>query len=347
MTFLPDSATAQVNDLIFGRWKSRVLYAGVSLGIFDAVKQTGPATAAGVCGPLRLDARNGYRLLRGLANIGLLKEGPGGEQDALFSLTNLGECLCAGHPSNLRDVSLLQDGPEHSHIWDHLPAMVREGWQNAFRHEYGATAFEYADSHPEYSRVFDAAMASYSAQQAAAAVEALADFDFAGISQVCDVGGGRGTLLQALVRAQPHLQGLVLERPAVIAQARGPAAGENWRYQAGDMFQEVPGADLYLLKLILHDWDDNQCIGLLQNLRRAALDSGRSRAQVLILEFVIPPHDQPHFSKLYDLHMMCWGQGRERSVPQYRELLRAAGWSMGRMRPMPTVEMAVLEAGLS
>ena len=159
MTFKPDMAVNQVNDLIFGRWKSRVLYTGVALGVFDLLR-SGARNSPDICSQLKLDSRNGYRLLRGLANIGLLAESEGGERGALFTLTPAGECLCAGHPSNLRDVTLLQDGPEHTAIWKHLPAMVREGWQNAFRHEYGATAFEYADTHPEYSRIFDAAMAS-------------------------------------------------------------------------------------------------------------------------------------------------------------------------------------------
>lgn len=345
MTDNPRRDIEAVNELIFGRWKSRILYTGVLLGVFDALRQASKSAWQLSC-ELSLNERNTYRLLRSLAGIGLLAESAGGQAAAQFALTGTGECLCTGHPSNLRDVSLLQDGAEHTAIWKHLPDMVREGWQNAFRREYGASAFEYADTHEEYSRVFDAAMASYSAQQAAAAVEALADFDFTGVEQVCDVGGGRGTLLQTLLEARPQLRGVVLERPAVIAQSR---AGEErgWRYQAGDMFEAVPGADLYLLKLILHDWDDEQCVALLQTIRRAALDSDRAGARLLLLEFVITPPDVPHFSKLYDIHMMCWGQGRERSAEHYRELLRRAGWTMGRLRPMPAVEMGMIEAALA
>ena len=101
MTYKPDTAVNQVNDLIFGRWKSRVLYAGVSLGVFDLLK-AGAHNSLDICRELKLDARNGYRLLRGLANIGLLTESEGGERAAMFALTATGECLCAGHPSNLQ-----------------------------------------------------------------------------------------------------------------------------------------------------------------------------------------------------------------------------------------------------
>jgi hypothetical protein len=226
--------------------------------------------------------------------------------------------------------------------------MVREGRQNGFRREFGATAFEYADGHPEYSRTFDAAMASYSAQQADAAVEALSDFDFSPVEIVCDVGGGRGTLMEALLHAYPRPRGIVLERPAVIHSAGmhedGGAAPGNWSYCAGDMFQAVPAADLYLLKLILHDWDDAQCVRILDSIRRAVGASGRKGARLLVLEFVITPPDEPHFSKLYDIHMMCWGDGRERSLQEYERLLQQAGWEMSKFRALPKVEMAIIEA---
>ena len=336
-----------VNDLIFGRWKSRILYTGVALGIFDelaAGKASGGATADELAAQLQINPGAGYRLLRALASIGLLDELPG----ARFRLTSQGRLLCAGHPSNLRAVALLQDGPEHLVIWKHLPEMIRAGWQNGFRKEFGRTAFEHADANPAYSAVFDSAMASYSAQQAAAAVEALGDFDFAGVQSVVDVGGGRGTLLDALLRAHPALRGVVLERPSVIAAAANANAGATrqgrWSHQAGDMFQSVPPAELYLLKLILHDWNDEHCVRLLENIRRAAMESGRTGARLVILEFVITAPDVPHFSKLYDIHMMCWGEGRERSIPEYEALLRRAGWELGKFRPMPLVEMGIIEA---
>jgi hypothetical protein len=363
MSMSLDSPVDPVNDLIFGPWRARVLYAGVCLGIFDVLKR-GPLACSEICCELKLNGRNGYRLLRALATIGLLRELPAeqafGERLAadyvnddgarFFTLTEAGECLCAGHPSGLRELALLQQGPEHTAIWRHLPDMIRDGWQNGFRREYGATAFEYADAHLDYSRIFDAAMASYSAQQATAAVEALRDFDFSGVETVCDVGGGRGTLLETLLQAHPQFRGIVLERSSVIENAAASehriCAPGNWSYQRGDMFQSVPSADLYLLKLILHDWDDEQSVRILENLRGAACEHARNRSRLLILEFVIRPPDVPHFSKLYDIHMMCWGDGRERSLPEYERLLRRAGWEFSKFRALPNVEMGIIEAQL-
>ena len=351
MSAPPDRPVDQVNQLIFGRWKSQLLYAAVRLRVFDAL-HSGPRTCSAVCAEMKLDLGNGYRLLRALACIGLLQETADASADATrtFALTEAGACLRTGHPSGLREVVLLQEGPEHTAIWKHLPRMVREGWQNGFRREFGVTAFEYADSHPEYSAVFDAAMASYSVQQAAAAVEALRDFDFSGVETVCDVGGGQGKLIEVLLQAHPQLRGMVLERPAVVHGApksddRAAPPGA-WSYCAGDMFQSVPCADLYLLKLILHDWDDDECVRILANIRDAARASGRSGARLLILEFVITPPEQPHFSKLYDIHMMCWGEGRERSLQEYEELLQRAGWQVSKFRELPAVEMGIIEARL-
>ncbi|MSO20130.1 MAG: hydroxyneurosporene methyltransferase [Acidobacteria bacterium] len=357
-----------VNELIFGRWKSRILYAGVALGLFDALQASGKSFAE-LASELKLDARMVYRLLRALASIGLLEERPKDKptdkkdkDETEFFLNAEGLLLCKGHPANLRDVALLQDSPEHTAIWNYLPEMVREGWQNAFRREFGGTAFAYADGNPAYSRVFDAAMASYSAQQTTAAVAALGDFDFTSIQSICDIGGGRGTLLRGLLReklrVQPHLRGTVLERPAVIAQA-GPSnpteprepgdvdLNQRCTFIAGDMFAGVPPADLYLLKLILHDWDDAQCVQILGNVRRAALEYGRTSARLLIFEYVIPGPEVAHFSKLYDIHMMCWGDGQERSVKQYGELLGQAGWKLQGFRALPAVEMGIVEARLA
>ena len=99
---------------------------------------------------------------------------------------------------------------------------------------------------------------------------------------------------------------------------------DRCRYVGGDMFEAVPSADAYSLKMILHDWNDSECVEILSNVRKAA--SGR--AQVFIVEHVVPEHDVPHFSKLFDIHMMCWGTGQERTEAQYESLLERAGWTL-------------------
>lgn len=139
------------------------------------------------------------------------------------------------------------------------------------------------------------------------------------------MGGGQGYLLCHFLLRYPHLQGMVLERASVIEDRRAFWAeklgiNDRCRYVAGDMFVDVPTADAYILKMILHDWNDEECIQILQVIQRRAAPGGR----VFIAEHVVPDRETPHFSKLFDIHMMVWGSGRERTIEEYEALLRSA-----------------------
>lgn len=319
---MSDDPQQHVAELIFGKWKSRVLYAGVKLGVMEALAG-GPKAASALAGELALDAAMAYRLLRAMASIGLLRE----EEGRLFALTEEGRCLLAAHPRSLRSVALLQEGPEHSAIWKHLPEIVRHGQPHGFFREYGHSAFDHVAQDSEYARLFDSAMNSYSASHTQPVLAALHDFDFSGVRTVCDIGGGYGYLLCGLLREQPHLQGVVLERAGILAdpsllEANRAGLAERCQYVAGNMFEQVPAADLYLLKLILHDWPDADGVRILASARRATTSQGR----VLVIEHIVPGPGTPHFAKLYDIHMMCWGPGRERTAEEYAALLEEAGW---------------------
>lgn len=161
---------------------------------------------------------------------------------------------------------------------------------------------------------------------------------------MCDVGGGRGHLLCHLLRRYPHLTGTVLERPRAIdpAQAHWPQTlqvADRCEFVAGDMFIDVPTADAYTMKMILHDWDDGECVQILRNLRRRAPPTGR----VFIIEHVITDAGTSDYAALFDIHMMCWGTGRERTVLEYRELLEASGWTLTATWFPPGGEIGVIE----
>ncbi len=193
--------------------------------------------------------------------------------------------------------------------------------------EYGATAFEHAARESSYAKAFDAGMSSQSNLQTAWTIEALRDCDFSSIARLCDVGGGRGHLLGHLLVRYPHLRGTVLERPGVVDQkqvlwAEKLRLGDRCRYVTGDMFVDAPAADAYAMKMILHDWNDDECVQILRNLHRSAARAGR----VFIIEHVIPDRGTPDYAAMFDMHMMCWGGGRERTVQEYRALLQASGW---------------------
>ena len=309
-------------DLIAGRWRSQAIYAGVRLGIFDVVTRE-PTTANETARKLGLDPAMTYRLMRALGSIGVLRE----HAERAFSLTDMGQLLRSDDPQSLRGVVLLREGPEHYAVWKHLSAIVRDGRQNGFEREFGVPAFEHAAREPAYAAAFDEGMNSYSRVQTAWVMEALRDDDFKSAKHVCDIGGGHGHLLCHLLIRYPHLTGTVVERPAVLAQPHVPWAqqlgvADRCRYVGADMFAEVPAADVYLLKMILHNWSDDECLQIL----RVAHQSASAQGRVFVIEHVIPALATPHIAKLFDLHMMTWGTGRERSEDEYAALLRVAGW---------------------
>jgi hypothetical protein len=232
------------------------------------------------------------------------------------------------HPQTLAGITLLEEGPEHYQIWKHLPAMIKEGRQNAFIREYGYGAFEYAEKNSEYSQAFNQAMSSYSSIYTQWVLEAFDKYDFSNIHHLCDIGGGHGHMLAHLLLKYPHMKGTVLELGSVIGNkellwAGKMGVGDLCQYTNGDMFREAPAADAYTMKLILHDWNDEECIKILSNI----YDGSPNGARVFIVEHLVPDHKTQHFSKLFDIHMMCWGSGRERTVEEYSALLHQSGWS--------------------
>jgi len=244
-------------------------------------------------------------------------------------------------------MAMLEGGPEHWAIWKHVPAMIRGGRQNAFLREYGEMAFDHARANPDgYGAVFGRAMSGFSAIQSAWVLGALRDYDFSSVATWCDVGGGHGHLMCSLLAAYPHLSGTVLDLPEVIGETGQLWAGrfgleERCQYLAGDMFKEVPSdADVYSLKMILHDWNNGECRQILQMIRRRAKPGGR----IFVIEHVVPGPSESHFSKLFDIHMMCWGSGQERTEEEYASLLEASGWRFVACHYPWHANMGVVEA---
>src|SRR6516162_1414460 len=291
----------QVMDLIFGRWRSQILSVGTELGVFDRLEKRTAKTAKTLADELGADPTLLYRLLRAQAAIGLLEE----DSSRGFVLTDKGELLRSDHPQSLKPMARLEEGPQHYALWKHLPAMVRDGKQNAFVREFGCMAFQHAQENQDYAERFKQAMTSYSAVQSTWVLEALRGYDLSRIRTFCDVAGGYGHLMCALLEANPDMRGIVLELASVVkdtAELWATRLGlqQRCKYVAGDMFDAVPKADAYSLKMILHDWNDQECIEILSNIRKAANEPAR----VLIVEHIVPKHDVPHFAKLFDIHMM-------------------------------------------
>ena len=316
-------AQEELLDLFYGRWRSQTLYSGVRLGVFEVVGAE-PKSAQEIARNLELDPKLTYRLLRALRALGVLAE----HDERAFSVSATGELLRGDHPQSMRDAFLLREGPEHTAIWKHLPAILRDGTQTGFIREFGTSAFAYAARVPSYGEAFNAGMSSQSNLQTTWTIEALRGCDLSLARHLCDVGGGHGHLLAHLLIRYPHLTGTVFDTPSVIDHRRNDWAdrlqvGHRCTYIAGDMFVDVPHADVYTLKMILHDWDDEECAQILRNLARCTASRGR----LFIIEHVIPDGGTPDYAALYDMHMMCWGTGRERTDHEYRALLMTSGWT--------------------
>ena len=331
---------AKAVELIFGRWRSQILHAAVKLGVFDAISNTSK-NAPTAAGELSLDPDMLYRLMRALGSLGLVTE----DDSRSFSLTPVGEMFCKDNPHTLRAMTLLEEGPEHYAVWKHLPALIKEGKQNGFVREFGQGCFEYAAKNPSYGTIFNEAMSSFSFMDNMLVLEALDSYDFSRFSYLCDVAGGHGYTLCNLLAQHRHLRGTVLELPNVISAKEKLWAGklgvaDRCSYVSGDMFEAVPSADAYMLKRVLHDWDDAECLQILSTIHRSA----PKQATVFIMEQVIPGPETPHFSKLFDIHMLVWGTGLERTVEQYAELLQRSGWSYRHTWHPRSRQIGVIEA---
>lgn len=311
-----------VLTLLIGRWCSQTLFTGVQLGVFEAVGRS-RKTAETVAGQLELKPSMTYRLLRALASLGLLTE----DEDRSFSLTAEGEFLLQDHPQSLRPLVLLEEGPEHYAVWKHLSDIVREGGRDGFQREYGRRIFEYACDEADYHAVFNQAMSGFSAGETEIILGLVAEDGLADVEHLCDVGGGHGYLLTRLLQQYEHLRGTVFDLPEVVAgshphRAVSEDVSARCTYAGGNMFEEIPAADGYCFKHILHDWKDDECVQILSNARRATAAGARA----FVAEYVVPDHRTPHFSKLFDLHMACVSGGRERTEAEYTELFRRSGW---------------------
>jgi DNA-binding transcriptional ArsR family regulator len=274
------------------------------------------------------------RLLRALVGLEVLAL----DDDGRFAATPRSRALEAGPGSIGALAELIAELSWRA--WGALGHSVATG-EPAFRHEYGQGMFDHLAGAPEAARVFQSWMTEQSNLQEAALLEAI---DLAGVGRLIDVGGGRGTLLAALLRANPDLRGALYDRPEVAATAEALAAPDiAHRAEAigGDFFASVPeGADRYVLKLVIHDWDDERAITILEAVRRAIPAGGR----LLLIEHPLPEGDGYGHAVWLDINMLVMTDGgRERTVAEYRDLLARAGFALTRVIPTRG-PIAVIEA---
>lgn len=321
-----DERIAQAEELIGtdALWRGQILYAGAELGLFSLL-DTDPMSASDIARELELDQDRTYRLLRAMSHFGVLKE----DDDRRFALTSLGELFKDDHPHSVQSDLLFNRSPEWLRSMLHLPSVVAEGGPPGFVREFGVGFFEYAASNPDFASTYNELMELASRDHPEHFLDSLEGYDFSQFSVVCDVGGGRGHFLCHLLEAIPNIEGVVFDRPSVVAendQRWAPELGvaNRCRYVGGDMFEDVPEADCYLLKWILHNWTDEDCYRILSTIHDAAPADGR----LFVLETIVPGPSKSHHAKRLDVSMMTQVGGRERTREEYSTLFERSGWRL-------------------
>jgi len=334
MTQAEESPATQLLHLLDGFRVAQAIHVAAVLGLADLLED-GPLSSQDLAAATDTKAQPLYRLLRALAALGVFREEP----DHRFVLTPVGGCLRMTGPHALGPVAVQDLQPEMWEAWGHLLQSVRTG-QNAFRHAHGRDVWEYRARHPEASAVFDRSMVARSERDSEAV---LAAYDFSRFGTVVDVGGGKGAFLAALLVKHRALEATLFDQAHVVAGALAflQAAGVEARCQivSGSFFETVPnGGDAYVLKMVIHDWTDNEAVSILQACRSAM----SSDARLLLIEHVVGAPNDGLPAEFFDLQMLVGAGGQERTRDEFVELLDAAGFRL--VGVTHAGEMSVIEA---
>lgn len=318
--------------------QTRSLALVVEFGIADRIQATA-VTAADLARELDLNPDALYRVLRMLAAQGIFRE----DDDGRFHATPMSQVLTRDAEDSLASLLRL---PWQDLIWTmylEMPHTLKTG-QPAFDRAHGMAFFDYLAAHPEANAQFDAAMALISGPEDACVAEA---FDFSRFRRVVDVGGGRGGLLAAILNRHASLEAVLFDQAQVLEAPAYLSDDLRQRVELvpGDFFESVPaGADACLLKRILHDWDDDECVALLTRCREALAPDGR----VLIMEGVMKPGNEPDPNKAQDVGMMLLTRGRERTEAEYADLLVRAGLKLTAVHPVdPPSTVSIIDAEIA
>jgi hypothetical protein len=327
------STYQRLDQLISGYWISQAIYAAAKFGIADHLKD-GPKTVGELASATSTNTDALYRLLRALASVGIFTEG----ESRRFSLTPLSEPLQSDIAGSKRALALMM-GDEQFRAWAEIEYSIRTG-NIAFDKVFGKPVFDYLGGHPDKARIFDAAMVAVHGRESNAVLNA---YDFSGIGVVADIGGGNGSQLTEILKKHDRMKGILFDLPHVIERAKKGihASGllDRCRLVTGSFFDAVPeGADAYILRHIIHDWDEDKSLTILRNCHRAM----PAASKLLVIESVIPPGNEPFLGKFLDLHMLLIPGGKKRSENEYRALFEQAGFELRRIVPTGT-EVSIVE----
>jgi hypothetical protein len=314
----------------------QALYSVATLGVADLLKD-GPQTSSELACNLKVDESALYRILRLLASQNVFEE----TSPRVFANSELSLFLRTGVPGSVRSVLIFRGSEFFFGPFAEILYSIETG-RAARAKMYGMEAFEYMKTHPETARVFDDAMTNMSELVGPAIATA---YDFGKWGSLMDIGGGNGMLLASILKAHPELRGVLADLPHTLERARqcsllGGELASRTTMRPCDFFREVPsGCRAYVMKHVIHDWDDEHAQNILANCRRAVPADGA----LLLVEWVLPEGNAPSAGKFADVVMLLMTGGKERTLEEYRQLLRRAGFRLNQVIPT-SPDLSIIEA---
>lgn len=338
MSKLPPPAQAQDYErmmaMVTGFWVTQTVRAAAVYQLADHLAE-GTDTPDVIARAEDIDLDAARRLMRTCASLGLMTSPDGGEH---YRGTSLLSTLIKDDPNSLRGFAISQAAPGHWLPWGLFPEAVRTGQRQINAAHGDSTIFDYFAKHLDEAALFTESMSNLSR---AAAKDIAAVLDTRGVTLALDLGGANGEVVRAMMRANPDLHGGVFDLPHIVpdaaAAAEADGLSERFTIFGGDFFVEVPPADLYVLKYIMHDWDDGACVRILKNCRASLQEGGR----VVVVDHVIPAIGVPGIAPLMDMNMLDMTGGKERETAEFDALFAAAG--LHRTRVAPAGAYAVIE----
>jgi O-methyltransferase domain len=321
---------AHIAEILLSQLAPRLVHLAATLKLADCLVE-GPRTAEEIAQITATHAPALYRLMRTLASLRFFAE----DAEHRFALRPLGAALKSGTPSHAAALTL--GGELLTSSLDNIVYSVQTG-KTAFERSFGMPLFDWLTANPVQASLINETMVGFHGTEPPAIAAA---YDFSAFRTIADVGGSTGNLLTTILSQHPGPRGILFDLPHVVRDAaaliRNRGLGDRIRIEAGSFFESVPaGADAYILSHIIHDWNREQCLIILERCRRAMSSGGR----LLLAEMVLPDGDAPHPGKMLDMVMLTVTGGEERTASQYGALLDAAGFRMTRV--VPTASLATI-----
>ena len=326
---------AQMMQLITGFWTSCCIYSAAKLDIADQLALH-PQGASRLAESTHCHAPSLNRVLRALVSAGIFSKNQQGE----FCNNALSETLRSDVPGSMKAMAIAQLG-DHYNAWGNLIYSIKTG-KTAFDQVEGMPVWKYYETHPEEGDNFMKAMTGLTG---AVIKNVIPVYDFSSMNTIVDVGGGNGALLMAVLNAAPQAKGIVFDEEYVVEKTQKELSKNGFdgrcSTSAGSFFDFIPkDADCYLMKMVLHDWNDEQSLQILSNCQKAM----KPASKLLVIESIIPEEDSPHPGKYMDINMLAMTGGMERTQKEFAALFQKAGLKLSSVTHTHSPLFSIIEA---